>query len=552
MSQKRVVIVGGVAGGASAAARLRRLDESAEIAIIEQGPFISFANCGLPYHIGGVIPDEADLTLQTPESFRARFAVDVRILQKVVSIDRMEKCVSVHNLQTDEIYSICYDELILSMGASPALPPISGCTAEGVFTLRSIPDTRRILGYLETHQVRSAVVVGGGFIGLEVCENLANRGISITLAELSGQVMPPLDPEMACQVHSHLRRKGVDLRLNTGIQAIQKENGTLNVTLGSETLKTDLVVLAAGVRPDTALAKEAGLRLNDRGAICVDTRMLTSDPSIYAVGDAVEIQNFVTGQADYIPLAGPANKQGRIAADQICGIDSRYTGTQGSSIAKVFELNVASTGISEKVAKRLGIAYDTVYTFPANHATYYPGATAMSLKLLFTRPEGKLLGAQLIGGEGVDKRCDVLATAIRAGMTVFDLTELELCYAPPFGSAKDPVNMAGYVAENLLTGKVKQIRFDQIESLPRDGSVQLLDVRTEGEFARGTIPGFWNLPLDSIRDSLNKLDKDKPVYVTCQVGLRGYLAARILMQHGFDVCNLSGGYRLWNSVFGQI
>ncbi len=546
----KVVIIGGVAGGASAAARLRRLDEQAEIVMLEKGEYISFANCGLPYYIGGEIKQKSALTLQTPKSFNARFNVDVRTMSEAVKIDPLKKTVSVLNHQTGETYEEPYDKLILSPGAEPFVPPVEGATSDRVFTLRNIPDTYRIKEYIEKNKPRRAIVAGGGFIGVEMAENLTYAGIEVTLVEMLDQVIAPIDFDMAQDVHRHMEQKGVCLMLGKSVGRIRETEDGLAVTVGDRDIPTDMLIMAVGVRPDSHLAKEAGLAVNPRGAIIVSDHMLTSDPDIYAVGDAVEITDFVTGGKGYVPLAGPANKQGRIAADNICGIDSAYEGTQGSSILKVFDLTVASTGINEKTAKRLNLPYDKSFTYSANHAGYYPGAVNMSIKVIFEKDTGRILGAQAVGYDGTDKRVDVIATAIRAKMTAHDLARLELCYAPPFGSAKDPVNMAGFAIENLLKGLVKNFHWHDVASLPRDGSVTLLDTRTPMEYENGHIDGFINIPLDSLRARLDELDRAKPVYVTCQVGLRGYVATRILTQNGFDAYNLSGGYRLYHSIFG--
>jgi NADPH-dependent 2,4-dienoyl-CoA reductase/sulfur reductase-like enzyme/rhodanese-related sulfurtransferase len=548
---RKIVIVGGVAGGASAAARLRRLDEQADIILLERGGFISFANCGLPYHIGGDIAEKESLVLQTPESFKARFDVDVRIKSEVVSVHPKEKTVTVKNLANGETYEAPYDKLILSMGAEPVLPPIEGIRGDRVFTLRTIPDTLKIKNYIRKKKPVGAVIVGGGFIGVEMAENLVQAGLKVTLVEMLNQVIAPIDYEMACEVHRHMRQNGVKLLLGSALRAIDSSGERLKVCLSSGDIETDMAIMAIGVVPESRLAREAGLALNARGAIVTDDRMLTSDPDIYAVGDAVEITDLVTGAKGYVPLAGPANKQGRIAADNICGLDSAYRGTQGSSILKVFDLTVASTGINEKTAKRLGLDYDKSFTYSLSHAGYYPGAADLAIKVIFEKVSGRILGAQVVGYEGADKRCDVLATAIRAGMTANDLTELELCYAPPYSSAKDPVNMAGFVIQNLLTSKARNYHWHDVQALPRDGSVTLLDVRTAEEFEGGHIEGFANIPIDELRGRLDSLDKRKPVYVTCLVGMRGYVAARILAQRGFDALNLSGGYRLYSSVIDQ-
>lgn len=550
MKQKKVVIIGGVAGGASAAARLRRLDENAHIVVVERGPYISFANCGLPYYLGGTIQDRAALTLQTPENFKARFNVDVRVFSEAVSIQPDNKTITIHNHNTGEEYEESYDSLILSMGADAAMPPIPGIDSKKVFTVRNIPDTVAVKTYIEEHQAKKAVVAGGGFIGLEVAENLRDLGMDVTLVEMADQVIPSIDADMAAQVHGHMRQKGLHLLLGSALQKIEDTETGVSLTVNGETIDADLLVMAIGVRPASEIAVKAGLPANAKGALIVNSAMETGVDGIYAVGDLIEITHFVTGEKGYIPLAGPANKQGRIAADNICGIPSRYTGTQGSSILKVFDLAVASTGITEKTAKALHLNYEKSFTFSANHATYYPGATNMSIKTLFEKDTGKILGVQIVGNDGVDKRCDVFATAIRAGMTAKDLTELELCYAPPFGSAKDPVNMAGYVIENMMSGLVKTFHWHDIEKISKDPNAFLLDTRNPMEYLAGTIPGFVNIPLDSLRDRLDEIPKDKTIYVTCQIGLRGYIAARILMQNGYDVYNLSGGYRLYQTIFG--
>lgn len=550
MKQKKVVIIGGVAGGASAAARLRRLDENAHIVVVERGPYISFANCGLPYYLGGTIQDRAALTLQTPESFKARFNVDVRVFSEAVSIQPDNKTITIHNHNTGEEYEESYDSLILSMGADAAMPPIPGIDSKKVFTVRNIPDTVAVKTYIEEHQAKKAVVAGGGFIGLEVAENLRDLGMDVTLVEMADQVIPSIDADMAAQVHGHMRQKGLHLLLGSALQKIEDTETGVSLTVNGEPIDADLLVMAIGVRPASEIAVKAGLPANAKGALIVNSAMETGVEGIYAVGDLIEITHFVTGEKGYIPLAGPANKQGRIAADNICGIPSRYTGTQGSSILKVFDLAVASTGITEKTAKALHLNYEKSFTFSANHATYYPGATNMSIKTIFEKNTGKILGVQIVGNDGVDKRCDVFATAIRAGMTAKDLTELELCYAPPFGSAKDPVNMAGYVIENMMSGLVKTFHWHDIEKISKDPGAFLLDTRNPMEYLAGTIPGFINIPLDSLRDRLDEIPKDKTIYVTCQIGLRGYIAARILMQNGYDVYNLSGGYRLYQTIFG--
>lgn len=544
----KVVIIGGVAGGASAAARLRRLDEQAEIILLERGEYISFANCGLPYYIGGVIKEKSALTLQTPQQFYNRFRIDVRVKNEALAIDPVRHIVTIRRTDDGSTYEESYDKLILSPGAAPIRPPIPGIDDEAVFTLRNIPDTMQIDAFIHEREPKSAVVVGGGYIGVEMAENLSHAGIDTTIVELSDHLIAPLDFDMAADVHNYLAQKGVSVILNNGVTAIERENGRLHVKLQNSAVSADLLIMAVGVRPETTLAKECGLLLNARGAIIVNERMETTDPDIYAVGDAVEITDFVSKNAAMIPLAGPANKQGRIAADNICGGDSRYTGTQGSAVLKIFDMTVATTGLNEKSASAAGIDYDKTYTFSASHASYYPGANNMSVKLLWEKDTLKLIGAQIVGFDGVDKRMDVLATAIRFGAKVTDLIELELCYAPPFGSAKDPVNMAGFVAENVVSGKLKQFFWHDVASLPRDGSVTLLDVRTDTERSRGAIDGFMHIPVDSLREHLDLLPKGKPVYVHCHSGLRSYIACRILSGYGYDCYNLAGGWRLYEAV----
>ncbi|MDI9514002.1 MAG: FAD-dependent oxidoreductase [Bacillota bacterium] len=549
---RKVLIVGGVAGGATAAARLRRLDEKARIIMFEKGDYISFANCGLPYYIGDVIRDKEELTLQTPESFSQRYNVDVRIKSEVISIDRQNKAVTVKDLISGETYHESYDVLILSPGAEPVVPPFEGSRLDAVFTLRTIPDTYRIKEYVQSNKPRRAAVIGAGYIGIEMAENLHNLGLDVSIIELSDHVIQPLDPDMAAEVHHHILSKGVSLYLGKGVTAIRSSREGYELVLSSgESIHADMVILAVGVRPESRLANEAGLETGVRGCIVTNTRMQTSDPYIYAVGDAVEVVDFITGEKVFVPLASPANKQGRIAADNICGIDSTYNGTQGTAILKAFDMTVAVTGSNERTLKAAGIDYEKSYTYSSSHADYYPGATSMTIKLLFDKKTSVILGAQITGYQGVDKRCDVLSTAIRTRMKVQDLVELELAYAPPFGSAKDPVNIAGYVASNIQNGSMQAFYWHDVDQIDPSSSI-LLDVRTEYEFRKGTLKGAINIPLDSLRDRLNELDKNKPVYVFCQVGLRGYVASRILMQKGFDkVYNLSGGYRLYMMVTSQ-
>lgn len=543
----KTVIIGGVAGGATAAARLRRLDEKAEIIVLERGEYVSFANCGLPYYIGGVITDRGDLTLQTPQSFKARFHIDVRVLNEAVKIDPATKTVTVKDLRTGETYEETYDNLILSMGADPIRPNIEGADGSNVFTLRNIPDTLKIKNYIDTAKPRSAVVIGGGYIGVEMAENLVEAGLKVAIVELADHLIAPLDFDMAADVHRYIKSKGVTLYLNNGVKAI---NGN-TVILQNGEITADMIIMSVGVRPETAIAKDCGIELNPRGSIVVNKKMQTNIPDIYAVGDAVEVEDFITKKPAFIPLAGPANKQGRIAADNIAGFESVYTGTQGSAVLKLFDMTVATTGLNEKTARLAGIDYDKTYTYSASHATYYPGAAQMSIKALWDKKTLKIIGAQIVGFDGVDKRMDVLATAIRFGAKITDLTTLELCYAPPFGSAKDPVNMLGFVAENIVSGKLKQFFWHDVENLPRDGSVFLLDTRTPFEVMQGKIDGFVNIPLDSLRQRINEIPKDKPVYVHCHSGLRSYLACRILTGNGYDCYNLAGGWRLYESVINE-
>ena len=543
----KTIIIGGVAGGATAAARLRRLDEHAQIIILERGEFVSFANCGLPYYIGGSITEKGNLTLQTPESFRARFNIDVRTLSNAAGIDPERKTVTVEDLRTGKTYEESYDKLILSPGAEPIRPSIEGANSPNVFTLRNIPDTIRIKEYIETAYPHSAVVVGGGYIGVEMAENLAMAGLKVSVVELADHLIAPLDFDMAADVHRYIKSKGIKLYLNNGVTAIRGNK----VVLQEGELAADMVILAVGVRPETKLAKACGIQTNARGSILVNQNMQTNIPDIYAVGDAVEVEDFITKTPAFIPLAGPANKQGRIAADHIAGYPSAYKGTQGSAVLKLFDMTIATTGINEKAAKAAGIDYDKTYTYSGSHASYYPGASMMSIKALWDKKTLRLIGAQIVGFDGVDKRLDVLATAIRFGAKITDLAELELCYAPPFGSAKDPVNMLGFVAENVVSGKVKQFFWHDVENLPRDGSVTLLDTRTLLEVGRGKIEGFMHIPVDSLRSRIHEIPKEKPVYVHCHSGLRSYIACRILSGYGFECYNLAGGWRLYESVINE-
>lgn len=547
----KVVIIGGVAGGATAAARLRRLDEKAEIIILERGEFISFANCGLPYYIGGEITNKNALTLQTPQSFKMRFNIDVRINSEAIEIDPKSNTVTVHNLSDGSIYMESYDKLILSPGAEPIKPDIPGIDSENVFTLRNIPDTMKIKKYIDEKAPKSALIVGGGYIGVEMAENLSNAGMKVTIAELSDHLIAPLDFDMAADVQNYLENNGIRLIFNNGVKSVSDNGNNLSVSLQNGSLDTDMIIMSVGVRPETRLAQNCGIRTDKRGSIIVDRSMKTNIHDIYAVGDAIQIENFISRQPAFIPLAGPANKQGRIAADNICGIESEYTGTQGSSVLKVFDMTVAATGLNEKAAKDVGIDFDKTYIYSASHAGYYPGASNMSIKALWDKKDLRMIGAQIVGFEGVDKRMDVIASAMRLGAKITDLTSLELCYAPPFSSAKDPVNMLGFVAENVISGKIKQFFWHDVEKLPRDNSVTLLDVRTSTEVSRGKIDGFMHIPVDSLRENLDKIPKDKPVYVHCHSGLRSYIACRILAGNGYDCYNLAGGWRLYESVINQ-
>lgn len=549
---KKVLIVGGVAGGASAAARLRRMDEKAEIVIFEKGQYISFANCGLPYYIGGAIKERKNLLVQTAQAMKARFNIDVRELSEVTRIDRQRKVVEVHDLKEGRIYEESYDALVLSPGAAPVRPPISGIDSSNIYTLRDIPDTDSIKGFLDEKKPHSAVIVGGGFIGLEMAENLHAAGLKVDIVEALDQVMAPLDYEMAAIVHNHIRSKGCGLHLKDGVKAFEAEGSKTAVVLQSgKRIPADIIILSIGVKPNNKLAKEAGLEIGITGGIKVNEYLRTSDPDIYALGDAIEVTDYVSGNPVLIPLAGPANKQGRIAANNIAGRKETYKGTQGTAIAKVFDIAAASTGINEKALKKLGkepgTDYLTTITHSASHAGYYPGGSAMAIKTIYT-PEGRVLGAQIVGFDGVDKRIDYIAIAVRHRMTVHDLQEFELAYAPPFSSAKDPVNMAGYAGSNILNGDVKAAYWNEAMNADMDTAF-LLDVREPSEYEQGHIPNAVNIPLGKLRGRLNEIPKDKEVIVNCQVGLRSYIGVRILMQNGFEnVRNLSGGYKTYKAV----
>ena len=545
----KVVIVGGVAGGATAAARIRRLDEQAEIVVFERSGYVSYANCGLPYFIGDVITDPSELTLQTPESFFSRFRVSMKVRHEVTALHPDRKTVSVTNLETGETFEESYDKLLLSPGARPTQPRLPGVGLGKLFTLRTVEDTLRIKDHITQHHPKSAVLAGGGFIGLELAENLRALGLEVTIVQRPRQLMNPFDADMAALLHAEMRRNGVRLALGHTVEGFVEKDGGVDVLLKDEApLHADMVVLAIGVTPDTALAREAGLALGIKGSIVVNDRMETSVPDIYAVGDAVQVKHSVTGQDALISLAGPANRQGRIAADNICGGDSRYRGSQGSSVIKVFDLTAAVTGVNETNAKKAGLNVDTVLLSPMSHAGYYPGGRVMTMKVVFEQETYRLLGAQIVGYEGVDKRIDVLATAIHAGMKATELKDLDLAYAPPYSSAKDPVNMAGFMVDNLAKGLLRQWHLEDADTLPRDGSVTLLDTRTPGEYRRGHIEGFVNIPVDELRERLGELSPGKPVYVICQSGLRSYIACRILAGHGFECYNFSGGFRYYDAV----
>ncbi|MBI2943252.1 MAG: FAD-dependent oxidoreductase [Candidatus Wallbacteria bacterium] len=545
-NRKRVLIVGGVAAGASCAARLRRLDEAAEIVVFERGPYVSFANCGLPYHVGNVIPEEKSLLVASAELFRQRFRIDVRTRHEVTAVDRAAREISVTNLQTGSVARERYDALVLAPGAAPVRPPLPGLDLPGIFTLRTIPDSRAIREWIDGHAVQRATIVGAGFIGLEMAENLAARGIRVSMVEMLSQVLPPLDPEMAVYVAERLRERGVELHLDDAVAsfASSDNHGLVVSTQSGKRIETDMVVLSIGVRPETTLARNADLPLGPRGGIAVDDRMQTSDPAIWAVGDAVEVRDVVSGQDALVPLAGPANRQGRIAAASITGNPGHFRGVQATAVCGAFGLTAALTGASEKSLRRAGITtYEKVYLHPSQHAGYYPGATPIRLKLLFDPKDGRLLGAQAVGDSGVEKRIDVLAMALQMGATVHDLAEAELCYAPQYGSAKDPVNLAGMVAVNALEGLAPLARWEDVQP----GNTFLLDVREPAEFAAGAVESAHNVPLGQLRDRLSELPRDRELLVYCGVGQRAHSACRLLAQNGFAVRNLSGGFLTWRA-----
>lgn len=568
----KVIIVGGVAGGASAAARLRRLNEKAQITIFERSGFVSYANCGLPYYLGGVIEDQADLTIQTPDSLKQRFNIDVKTEHEVTKIDRDNKTVTVHDLRNDIVFTENYDKLLLAPGAAPVIPSIPGLpsiveanlshaipqakdnytklNSSNIYTLRTVEDTLRLKETISKTIIKSAAIVGGGFIGVEVAENLLKIGLKVTLIERGDHIIAPLDRDMATFLHSHLRNHGLNLILNTNVTGFKSIGSSVKVELeNKESIEADLVLLAIGVAPEFTLAQEAGLKLGPRHSIAVNEHMQTSDPNIYAVGDAVSITNCITEQKAVIALAGPANKQGRIAADNIAGLESVYRGSVGTAILQVFQMTAAFTGLNEQAAQNAGIKYKKVIISPASHASYYPGASVMTMKLLFAAETNKIIGAQIVGFDGVDKRLDVIATAMQAGLTAPQLKELDLAYAPPYSSAKDPVNMLGFVTENVISGKVKLFFYEDLASLPHNGSVILLDTRTDREYKAGFAPGFTtHIPIDELRERLSELDKSKTIYVMCQSGLRSYIACRILSQEGFQCLSFAGGYRFYKNV----
>ncbi len=548
---KKVLIVGGVAGGASCAARVRRQAEDAEIVVLERGPYVSFANCGLPYYVGNVIQDEKKLLVASAELFHTRFNIEVRTENEVLSIDRERHEIEVKRLLTGEVYWEKYDALVLSPGATPIRPALPGIDLPGIFALRTIPDSRRIRLWIEEQKVERAVIIGGGLVGLEMAENLTARGIAVTVVEMLDQVLAPLDPEMAEPVQTHLANSGVSLHLSDGLAGFERSStGNLDVmTKAGAHLPADLVILSIGVRPEIKLAKEAGLAIGERGGIRVDEQMRTSDSSIWAVGDAVETRNVVTGEWAVVPLAGPANRQGRVAADSICGKDAAFRGVQGTTVCGFFGLTVATTGANEKTLRRLGIAgYQKIYLHPAQHAAYYPGASPIHMKLLFAVDDGRIWGAQAVGREGVEKRIDVIAMAIQTGASVFDLEEAELCYAPQFGAAKDPVNIAGMIAGNVLRGDVSVAEW---ESVPGTEAL-LVDVRQPEEFDAGHIAGAINLPLPELRSRLEELPRNREIWLNCGVGQRAYYATRLLLQHGFAARNLSGGFTTYKQFGARL
>lgn len=545
----KIVIIGGVAGGATAAARIRRLDEQAEIVVLEKSGYISYANCGLPYYIGGVIEQKSSLTLQTPESFWKRFRVDMRVKHEVTKINPEKKIVEVHNLNTDEVFEETYDKLIISTGAKPTQPRLPGVGLDKLFTLRTVEDTFKIKEYIDANKPKSVVLAGGGFIGLELAENLRELGMDVTIVQRPKQLMNPFDSDMAAIIHGEMRKHGVKLHLGYTVEGFEEKTDGVDVLLkDNEALHADMVILAIGVTPDTKLAKEAGLELGIKDSIVVNERMETSLKDIYAVGDAVQVKHAVTGLDALISLAGPANKQGRIVADNVCGGDSRYKGSQGSSVIKVFDMTAATTGINVANAKKAGLDVEYVILSPMSHAGYYPGGKMMTLKVVFEKETYRLLGAQAVGYDGVDKRIDVLATAIHMGMKATELKDLDLAYAPPYSSAKDPVNMAGFIIDNISNGTLKQWFLEDVEEIQGREDVIRLDTRTVAEYERGHIEGFQNIPVDELRERLDEIETGKPVYVICQSGLRSYIATRILVGNGYECYNFAGGFRYYDIV----
>ena len=545
----KIVIIGGVAGGATAAARIRRLDEQAEIVVLEKSGYISYANCGLPYYIGGVIEQKSSLTLQTPESFWKRFRVDMRVKHEVTKINPEKKIVEVHNLNTDEVFEETYDKLIISTGAKPTQPRLPGVGLDKLFTLRTVEDTFKIKEYIDANKPKSVVLAGGGFIGLELAENLRELGMDVTIVQRPKQLMNPFDSDMAAIIHGEMRKHGVKLHLGYTVEGFEEKTDGVDVLLkDNEALHADMVILAIGVTPDTKLAKEAGLELGIKDSIVVNERMETSLKDIYAVGDAVQVKHAVTGLDALISLAGPANKQGRIVADNVCGGDSRYKGSQGRSVIKVFDMTAATTGINVANAKKAGLDVEYVILSPMSHAGYYPGGKMMTLKVVFEKETYRLLGAQAVGYDGVDKRIDVLATAIHMGMKATELKDLDLAYAPPYSSAKDPVNMAGFIIDNISNGTLKQWFLEDVEEIQGREDVIRLDTRTVAEYERGHIEGFQNIPVDELRERLDEIETGKPVYVICQSGLRSYIATRILVGNGYECYNFAGGFRYYDIV----
>ena len=544
----KTVIVGGVAGGAAAAARIRRLDETAEILILERSGHISYANCGLPYYIGGEIEERKDLTLQTPRSFARRFRIEARVRHEVLSVDPGGKTVTVRDLEKGEIYTESYDKLLLATGAEPMGKNLPGADSRRLFSLRTVEDAATIRSFIEEEHPKTALIVGGGFIGLEMAENLARRGMEVTLIQAMDRLFPPLDRDMSAMLQHYLRQKKIRILLNAMAEGFEEDGGQIRVLIRDrDAVTADMAVMAIGVAPDTTLARQIGLETGIKNSILVNDRMETSVKDIYAVGDAVEVRHRVTEEPALISMAGPANRQGRIAADNICGGDSRYGGSMGSSVMKVFDMTVALTGINEETAKARGIEYEVLILSPQSHASYYPGAKVMTVKILYEKKTLKILGGAILGFEGVDKRMDVLATAMFAGLKVTDLKDLELTYAPPYSSVRDPLNIAGYMAENIEEGLVKQYRGEEMASVLKKDATRL-DVRTEAEYGRGHIDGFDPVPLDDLRERLSEIDRNRPVYVLCQSGLRSYLACRILAQNGFDCAHLAGGYRFYETV----